>query len=263
MERLTAMTLRLLLTGVVIAVASVALADEVLEEIVEQNYPVDPGAKFTLQNDDGSVLIYGADIAQMKLHATKRAYSKEQLSKINVNVAVRPGTVAVRTGYPPKPKWGLTDRSGTVDYVIILPWRCDVERVELGNGELLIDGMRGNEVRAQLGSGRLFGHNCFTDLQVSIGSGGVDVVYDWWEAHPLALDTTVAAGNTRVFIPSEAQFRLHAETANGHIFSDFSNREDQGRRGQAKIDLLVGGIPNAEMQIHALDGSINIKEYNP
>ena len=35
-------------------------ATEVLEETIERDYPIEPGSKFTLQNGDGSVLIYGA-----------------------------------------------------------------------------------------------------------------------------------------------------------------------------------------------------------
>ncbi|HEY4283459.1 MAG TPA: hypothetical protein VGM62_10385 [Chthoniobacterales bacterium] len=262
--RLTAIILRLLLIGAIVAPVSVAWANEILEEIVEQNYPIDLGAKFTLQNDDGSVMIYGAPIAEMKLQARKKAYSRERLRKINVDVSVSPGAVAVKTGYPLKPKWGLSDRSGTVDYVIILPWQCDVERVELGNGEMVIDGMRGNELHAQLGNGRLFGHNCFSEnIKLSIGSGALEISYDWWENHPIAIETTIAAGNTRLLIPGQAKLHLHAETANGNIFSDFNNQENPTRRGQAKVDFRIGATPNAEMKIHAQDGSININEYNP
>ena len=240
-----------------------AAGQEMLEEIVEQNYPLDPNAKFTLKNDEGSVRIYGADRPEMKLQAIKKAYTKDRLRKIDVNVAVQPGNVSIKTKYPPKPKWGLSDRSGTVDYVIVLPWSCDLQQVELGNGELLIDGMRGNEVRARLGSGRLFGHNCFTDLHLSIGNGGLDVAYDWWEKHTIALDTTIAEGSARLFIPSDAQFRLHAETVNGHIVNDFSSKEDRTPGEQATIDLSVGTDPNANLKVRALDGSINIKELYP
>jgi hypothetical protein len=246
------------------AMASAGRAEEVVEEIIEQNYPMDPTATFTLHNEDGSVQIYGADITMMKLQAIKKAYSKDRLSRINVNVAVQPGAVRVETAYPPKPKWGLSDRSGTVDYVIILPWHCQVQGVELVNGEIVIEGMRGNEVRARLNNGRLFGNNCFTDLHLSIGSGVVGVGYDWWEAHPIALETAITSGNTWLSIPSEARFRLHAETVNGHVFSDFGGPANRSRNGQTRLDLLIGdGDANAEMKVLARDGSIQIKEYNP
>jgi hypothetical protein len=244
--------------------AAMRLVDgaEILEEIIERDYPIDTAAKFSLKNADGTVLIYGADINEMKIQAIKKAYTKDRLSKINVDISVKHDAVTITTAYPPKPKWGLRDRSGTVDYVIILPWFCDLEHVELGNGEMLIEGMRGNEVHAQLGSGRLFGHNCFTDLHLSLGNGGMDVGYDWWETHSIALDATIADGNTRLFIPSDAQFQLHAETPNGHIFSDFTNKENRHPGGQTKLELSVGSAPNAQMKIQASDGSLKIMETN-
>ena len=236
-------------------------ATEVLEEIIERDYPIDPESKFTLQNQDGSVRIYGADIAEMKLQAIKKAYSKERLNKIDVDVAVQHGLVAIKTGFPPKPKWGFFDRSGTVDYVIILPWYCDVQQVDLANGELLVEGMRGNEVHAHLDSGRLFGHNCFTDLHLSIGTGGVDVTYDWWETHKLGLDTRIAEGSARLFIPGDAEFKIHAEAPNGHIFTDFVPKDDaQTRARRTILDVEIGTAPNADMRVQALDGNINIKE---
>jgi hypothetical protein len=241
-------------------IPSITQAAEVVEEVFEKHCPVDPAAGFTFQNDDGSVLIYGADIAEMKLQAIKRAYSKERLDKIDINVAVRPGEISVKTEYPPKPRWGLFDRSGTVDYVIILPWHCQVQQVKVGNGDMLIEGMRGNEVHARVDNGRLFGRNCFTDLHASIGNGGVDVSYEWWEPGNIKVETTIAAGNTLLNIPANAQFRLAAETANGHIFSDFGGRDDQAQSDQSKVSFTIGSAPNADLQIQAKDGSIRIKE---
>jgi len=247
---------------VFLAAASVLQGAEILEEIIQRDYPIDPTAKFSLKNADGVVLIYGADIKEMKVQAIKKAYIKDRLSEIKVDISVKPDAVTITTGYPPKPTWGLRDRSGTVDYVIVLPWFCDLQDVELGTGEMLIEGMRGNEVHAQLGNGRMFGHNCFTDLHLSLGSGGLDVGYDWWETHSIGLDAKVDDGNTRLFIPSDAQFQLRAETLNGHIFSDFTNKEDRHPGGQTKLELSVGTAPNAEMKIEAADGSLKIMETN-
>jgi len=254
------MTRVLLLLIPVGVIAFSAPAQEIMEEIVEQKYPLDRTAKFKLQNEDGSVQIYGADISEMRLQAVKKAYTKDRLSRINVEVAVQPGAVAIKTGYPPKPKWGLRDRSGTVDYVIVLPWSCDIENVELGNGEVLIEGMRGSEVTARLGNGRLFGHNCFTDLHLNIESGGVEVAYEWWETHPMSVNAQIGVGNARVFVPGDAEFRLNAETANGHIFSDFSPGTDRSGTNRATLNLDIGPAPTAEMKIQAGSGSISVRE---
>jgi hypothetical protein len=252
--------LRLLIAILFLGPAATLPAAEVLEEIFERDYAINPNSKFTLQNQDGSVRIYGADTSEMKLMAIKKAYTKERLSKIDVDVAVQEGVVAIKTGFPPKSKWGFFDRSGTVDYIIVLPWFCDVQRVDLANGELLIDGMRGNEVHAHLNNGRLYGHNCFTDLHLSIGTGGVDVSYDWWETHELALDTSIAEGTARLLIPGDAEFRIHADAPNGRIFTDFTSDDVEREGRRTTLELSIGSTPNADMKVQALDGNIDLKE---
>ncbi len=95
--------------------------ERAVEETVTQSYPVDPTARLSFRNTDGSVRIYGADVAEIKLQAVKTAYSRERLDKIVINVAAQPASVSIDTLYPPKPKLGLDDRSGTVDYILIVP----------------------------------------------------------------------------------------------------------------------------------------------
>ena len=239
-----------------------AKADPILEETIEKNYPIEPTAKFSIRNDDGSIRIYGADIKEIKLQGIKRAYSTERLSQISANVSVKPGEVSIETQYPAKPKWGLSDRSGTVDYVIVLPWTCDISQIELGNGELVVDGMRGGEVHANLGNGRLFGHNCFTNLHLSVANGGLDIGYDWWEPHQFSLDAQIMNGNARALIPSDAAFHLVAASENGHVFSDFTEKENRQPGGVAKIDMLIGEASKTEIKLHAINGSIKIAEVN-
>jgi hypothetical protein len=251
-----------LLACAMVAGVSICRATEIIEETIEQNYPVSPTAKFSLCNDDGSVRIYGADISEMKLEATKKAYSRERLNKINVGVSIKADEIKIDTSYPEKRKWGLADRSGTVDYVIVLPWRCDIEQLELANGEMLIDGMRGAYAHAHLGNGRFFGHNCFTDLRAAVEHGALDVAYEWWEPHSFSLGAEVNEGNARVVIPSEAQFRIHAESADGHVFSDFG-KDDRVPVLQDKIDFAVGAAPRVNINMRAVDGSIRIMEANP
>lgn len=237
-----------------------ASGKKIFHETVEKTYPVQPAAKFRLKNGDGSVWIYGADISEIKVRAVKKSYREDRLAQINVKIEVRPDAITIDTDFPPKPKWGLTDRSGTVDYLIILPWSCDLEKVELGAGELFIEGMRGNQVHAELGSGRMFGLNCFTDLHLSLSSGSLDVGYAWWETHPIALNARISNGNTRVFIPVNAQFRLHAETGHGLVVTDFASNRSGGNT--SKLDLGIGDQPNAEMNVQTENGSVTVKEIN-
>jgi DUF4097 and DUF4098 domain-containing protein YvlB len=231
--------------------------------VVEKSYALAPAAKVSIRNDDGSIQIYGADIAEMKMQATKRAYNRERLAKISVDVSTQPGHLFIDTRYPPKPKWGWSDRSGTVDYVIILPWTCDISRLELGNGEVLVDGMRGDNVHVTMGSGRLFGHNCFTDLYVAVAEGGLDISYDWWETRRFSVDAQIVNGNARAFIPGEAAFHLSAASVNGHVTSDFTEKQDRKQNPVSKIDMVIGGGSDTDIKIRAVNGSVKITEAAP
>ena len=239
-----------------------AQTDSILEEIVEKNYAIEPTARISIRNTDGSIRIYGADIKEMKVQAIKKAYSQDRLNKISINVAVKPDEVSIDTECPPKPKWGLSDRSGTVDYVIVVPWTCEISRAELANGELQLDGMRGSSVRAKLGNGRFFGHNCFTDLHVVVANGGLDVGYDWWETHKFSVDAEIVNGNARVSIPVDAECHLQASSVNGRVASDFTEKEDRRGADVAKIDMMVDGPSETEVKVRAVNGNVKIAEAN-
>jgi DUF4097 and DUF4098 domain-containing protein YvlB len=133
----------------------------------------------------------------------------------------------------------------------------------LGNGEILVDGMRGDNVHANLGNGRMFGHNCFTDLHLSVAKGGLDIVYDWWETHKFSVNAQIANGNVRVLIPGEASFHLSAASVTGHVTSDFTEQEQRQQEGFSKVDTVINGESEVELKIHADDGNIKIEEANP
>lgn len=240
-----------------------AEVDRIVEQSFDQNYKVDPSARVSVKNVDGSIRIYGADTSEVKIQAIKKAYGRDRLDKIVINVAAQANSVSIDTIYPPKPKFGLSDRSGTVDYVIVVPQTCTISRLELANGEVLVEGLRGGKVSANLVNGRLFDHNCFGAHQLFVANGGLDIVYDWWERTDLSVDAKIVNGNARAFIPGEAAFHLLATTVDGNISSDFSEKEERHRGPVQKIDTVVGGLSQAVIKIHATNGSIRVAEMNP
>jgi DUF4097 and DUF4098 domain-containing protein YvlB len=237
--------------------------DRTLEQIVEQTYQVEPTANLSIRNTDGSIRIYGAETREIKLEAVKKAYKRDRLDKISVNVSAQPGAVSIDTNYPPKPKWGFFDRSGTVDYTIVVPHSCNISRVELTNGELLVEGMRGKDVHASLVNGRMLEHNCFGDLHSVVANGGLDLAYDWWEYRKFSIDARIINGNARAVIPGDASFHLVAVSANGNIASEFNGKENRRGGLVQKIDVIVGSDSGADLKIHATNGSIKIAEAYP
>jgi hypothetical protein len=237
--------------------------DRTLEQIVEQTYQVEPDARISIKNTDGSIRIYGAPTREIKLQAIKKAYSRDRLSKISVNVSAQPGAISIETSYPPRAKWGFFDRSGTVDYTIVMPSSCSLTQVELINGELLVEGMRGKDVHASLVSGRMLEHNCFGDLYLTVANGGLDVAYDWWEFRKFSIDAKIINGNARALIPGDASFHLLAATTDGKIASEFSEKENRQGDLVQKIDIIIGADSGADLTIHAVNGNIKIAEANP
>ena len=237
--------------------------DPTLEQTIEQTYKVEPGVNITIENGDGSISIYGADTDEVSVQATKRAYSQGRLNGIAVNVSAQPGSITIQTSFPPKPTWGLSDRSGTVDYVLIVPRTAQISRLELANGEILLEEMQGAPVHAQLGSGRLSAHNCFCELHLAVMSGLLSVIYDWWEDTKFSVDANIVDGNASASLPGDACFHLMADAPAGKIDNDFADQEERDGSEVSKIDKVIGATANADIKIHATDGNIQVSEQNP
>jgi hypothetical protein len=237
--------------------------DRTLEETFEQFYTIEPTANVTIKNGDGAVRIYGAGANEIRVQAIKRAYTPSRLKQIAVNVFVQPGSVSIETNSPKKQTWGLFDRSATVEYTIVVPQTANISRLELGNGEILVDGMHGQSVQARLGSGLVFDHNCFGNVEFSVGRGAVTLAYDWWEPGKFSIETEIAQGNVWAFLPSDAAFHLIAETLEGKIANDFEERGERAAQETTKVDTLIHGGGEVAIKVHVSEGNIKVVEKNP
>jgi hypothetical protein len=236
--------------------------NRVLEQVVEQVYPVDPGANVSIHNRDGAVLVYGADANEMRVRAVKKAYSLERLNRIAIDVSIKSGAVSVTTKFPAQPKWGLSDRSGTVEYTIVVPDAASISALDLNAGEVVLDSMRGPEVRARLNDGRIFARNCFTDLDLTTERGTLTLSYDWWEDEKFSAWVSLGQGNAWVFLPTDAAFHLLAKAGRGKIANDFNNVPLTATR-KMNIDQIINGGGSATIQIRVDKGNIKIAEANP
>ena len=237
-------------------------SDRVLEETVEQSYKIEPTTSISIKNVDGSIQVYGSPAHEMTLQAIKRAYSAKRLKQMAVDVSVQPGTVAIETTFPREPTWGLRDRSGTIDYTIVVPDTASISRLELANGEVSVEEMRGQSVHARLGTGRLLVHNCFSNVDVTVGPGTLTLAYEWWEPGKFSIQTKIADGNAWAFLPSDAAFHLIAETVHGKIASDFTAVGEHRAQAMSKVDLLVNDGGEAEIRMRATEGNIKVVEQN-
>ena len=238
-------------------------SDPVLEETFERLYTIQPTADIIIPNHDGAILVYGSNTNEIRVHATKKAYSPLRLKQIAIDVSVQPTSLSINIKRPPEPRWALFDRSGTVDCTVVVPAIAKISQLRLDAGEVLVDGMRGPSVHAWLGDGRMVYHNCFTDIDLALHRGNLTVSYDWWEPRKFSVQANIARGNAWTFLPSNAAFHLVAETAYGRIASDFDDSPVARLGGAEKIDRLVRGGGKAVIEVHTRNGDVKIVEANP
>jgi hypothetical protein len=255
---------RLLLAGLSSALAGCgSAADRTLEETFEQVYTIEPTANLTVINGDGAVFVYGSSTNEMRVQAIKRAYTRERLKQIAVDVSIQPGSVSINTKFPPKPKWALFDRSGTVDYTIVIPATANLARLELGDGEVFVDGMRSQRMHASLGIGRMFAHNCFGKVALALDRGTLTLAYDWWEPGKFSIQTHIAQGDTWAFFPADIVCHLAAQTGHGKIESDFEEPAQRGTNEMTKIDMFIQGGGDAAVTMRAKEGDLTIVKTSP
>jgi hypothetical protein len=170
-------------------------------------------------------------------------------------------SVAINTTFPPR-KNAVSDRSGTVDYILVVPQTIRITRLDLVNGEVLVEGLRGGSATAHLTNGWLAGHDCFADLVLTIGTGRLDVAYDWWENHKFSVKASSARGSIRAFLPSDSSVILNASTLTGRIANGFDPKKTTAVDVIRSVNTVIGPDAEAVIELKADDGNIRIdKSY--
>jgi DUF4097 and DUF4098 domain-containing protein YvlB len=229
-------------------------------EAIEQTYKIDPLGSLSIRNGSGSIAIYGKATPDVQLHAVKKANGPERLQAIQVSVANQPDFVSITTNFFQPKKQAFFVNSGTVEYTVgVLP-TVKLRRVDLENGKMLVDGMRGGETHLSVVDGQLAVRNCFGHVDAAIANGEFELAYDQFEHMQFSVDAQVTNGNVRVFLPRNASFHLHAETASGRVSSELSETLELNGKALRKIDLALGKEARSEIKIRVTSGNIHIAE---
>lgn len=229
-----------------------------LEDVIEKTLPLSSGQGLALNGIDGAVEVYGSSRADIKITAIRRAFSPARLNAIEIRTEQTPAGINISTSLPEAKAW--RDHSGTVEYLVEVPQNIARMELQMRDGELIADGLRGGMVAASLRDGRITMRNCFCDQRVRAQGGGIDLVYNWEEDRTVTVDARIERGNIFALFPGEVSFRFRAEAPRGKVSSDFTAVKDRQPGGVSLLEEVVGQAPNSSLTLHAIEGNIRIAQ---
>jgi DUF4097 and DUF4098 domain-containing protein YvlB len=143
-----------------------------------------------------------------------------------------------------------------VRYTLTVPRTVRVDKIDLVNGGLEMEGVRG-DVRASLVNGTVKANGLAGEVEFSTVNGRQEVTMNGAEvSRPVRLDSV--NGRIELTLPPDVNARLEASTLNGGIESDFGI---QVHRVSVVGHQLEGTLGNGgtEIRLHNVNGSIGIR----
>ena len=235
---------------------------ELLREEFHKTIPMSPTGRISLDNIQGTVRIQAWDRNEVKVDATKTAFSRELLNDAVIKIDETPDTLRIRTLYP---DGNLNFNDGdvyrhyqnpaTVDYALMVPRNARLSAIELVNGSLEIEGVSG-DVSASCVNGKVTARLLTGAVKLGTVNGGLEATFDSLsETNAISLGSV--NGSLLVIIPSDSNAVVKAGTVHGSIKNDFGLPV---RQGDYVGRELYGQIGNggARLKLGNVNGGINI-----
>ncbi len=155
--------------------------EEVREEF-HQTYPLAANGRVSLENMNGNVRITVVEGNEVQVNAVKRAYNRERLAEVKIEVSATADAIRIRTDYPEREQNFTSDERGrynnpaTVDFAIVVPRQARLESIDLINGSLDIDGVEG-DVKASSVNGRVAARGLRGEAKLNTVNGTVEATF--------------------------------------------------------------------------------------
>lgn len=260
----------LLALAVLLTAASSVLTQqsgEVLREEFHQTYPLAADGRVSLENINGAVHVTAWDRNEVKVDAVKSAYRRERLDEAKIEVQSEANSIHIETQYPHRSQT-FTDGEGrrydnpaTVEYTLTVPRDARIDSIEIINGNLDLDGIRG-DVKASSINGHLTARGLNGMTKLSTINGKLEAAFDKLdESKPISVSSV--NGSVLVTIPSDANAELKAGTVHGAIENDFGlpvrrgdyvGRDLAGQLGQGGPRIKLGNVNGSITIRRAPDG---------
>lgn len=238
-------------------------ADRVSTEVMERTYEIDPTARLKILNLRGTITIRGADTQELKLRATKKAASPAQLQDINISVAAESGSISISTSVLPQKKRAASGAAGEVDYELVVPRTINIARLELEDGNVLIEGMEDEDVRANVVDGEVTIRKCCANIQVAIANGDLDLSLKDCGQHSFSTNAQLTHGKAKIFLARDSSIHVRAQTEKGTVVNEFADMVQVNGGSTRKVDLSLGTDVRSQLTVRVTTGDISLAAMKP
>jgi DUF4097 and DUF4098 domain-containing protein YvlB len=237
-----------------LSVVSTAFAD--VEKTIEKSFEVSQQATLSLANINGAVDIQGWDKSEIKVIALLSADNQNDLDRINIEFDQNSSGVSVETEYEKHSSWGRNNQSGTVDYTVKVPFGASLKGIELVNGSLVINKVRG-EIKADTVNGSINVQGLADDLELNSVNGSIKATYQQIDNPIDEIELTTVNGSIKLYMPHDLNATIDAETMHGSIKTEYGiSSEKKMFTGRS----LSGSVGSGDIAIHleSINGSIKV-----
>lgn len=231
-----------------------------VKETEEFSFDVEPGARLSLENINGSIEIVGGNGSKVDIIAYKKAGKQEYLDDLRVVIDADASYVRIETRHPDSSggwfKWG-NDSSGSVSYEIAVPSDINLDAIETVNGDVGIESVAG-DVKASTVNGSLTVKGLAADVDLETVNGSVRAEFSALDEGQ-RVNAEAVNGKIALMLPANASADVRAETVNGSIDADdFGLKAEKGFVGRDLAGSIGGG--GARVSADTVNGSISIKK---
>jgi len=248
------------------ALASAALlifstaVNAAVKETEEMTFEVVSGARISLENINGDIVITGGSGDEVHMVAYKKAGQQEYMDELKVVVDADEDYIRIETRHPKSEggwfKWG-NDSSGSVSYELEVPAHVNLDTISTVNGDVKIKAVSGL-VKAETVNGSLEAVGLKGDANLETVNGSVSAEFDELGAGQ-RVSAEAVNGKIVLMVPANASARLEAETVNGSINADdFGLKPEKGFVGRDLSGEIGSG--DARISLDTVNGSIRISK---
>ncbi|HKS97246.1 MAG TPA: hypothetical protein VJV74_14070 [Terriglobia bacterium] len=234
-----------------LGVAAIPALGRVTEEF-HHTYPLNADGRVSLENVNGNVHISAWGRNEVKVDAIKFAGDSDRLADITIEIDAHADSIHIKTRYP---HHLFNNNPGGVEYTLTVPQGARLDKIDLVNGSLDIDGVTG-DLKGSLVNGSVKAHATRGGTELSTVNGRVELTVD--DANlkkPISLSSV--NGGLVLNLPPDVNARLSASSVTGGINSDFQIAVHGWFVGHSLEGQLGSGGP--EIHLSDVNGRISIR----